>query len=61
VTRGMGGSKEEVELTTVPMLKSQHLSLAPRVHRAGPVTAPNTQEARGAPAFQVVSGFLRWS
>lgn len=50
----MGEGKEEVGLTTVPLLKSQYLSLAPRVHTAGSVTALNAQEAREPLPF-------RWS
>lgn len=46
----MGEGKEEVGLTTVPMLKSQYLSPGPRVFTAESVTALNAQEASRAPA-----------
>lgn len=46
----MGEGKEEVGLTIVPMLKSQYLSLASRVHMAGSVLCSECPGSQGSPS-----------
>lgn len=50
VERGMGEGKEEVRLTTVPMLKSQDLSQASRVHTAGSVHCSECPGSQWSPS-----------